>query len=210
MPKFLILNASPRENGTAHMLCMRLQQRLSGEYISLYKKASSLDLILTKIKQADTIVLVGPCYVNTFPGTVTELFEYLADHTAKLQGKVWYGIIEGGMPYTHTHQSGLKHLEYFCKSCGMSYNGGFMITMAPILNGAPLEKHKMAKKIVPAFEQFIHAIQTQTVSPDSLYENLEGKMSLLLTKCFAFFLSHMMDKQVKANGLNPKQKSPYC
>ena len=210
MPKFLILNASPRENGTAHMLCMRLQQSLAGDYMSLYQKPHSLESLLLKIKQADTIVLVGPCYVNTFPGQVTELFEYLADHTKELQGKVWYGIIEGGMPYTHTHQSGLKHLEYFCKSCGMSYNGGFMITIAPLLNGQPLEKHKMAKKILPAFEQFTNAIKTKSVSPDSLYENLEGKMSLIFTKCFAFFMSHMTDKQIKANGFDPKQKSPYC
>lgn len=205
-----MLNASPRENGTAHMLCKRLEQRLNGEYMSLYGKKNHLKTLLEKIKQADTIVLVGPCYVNSFPGQVTELFEYLSEYALELKGKVWYGIIEGGMPYTHTHQSGLKHLEYFCKSCGMSYRGGFILTMAPLLNGSPLEKHKRAKKIVPAFEKFTEAIKTGSISPDSLYEELEQKMSPLVTKCFAYFLSRMMDQQVKKNGLDPKQGSPYC
>lgn len=209
MPKVLMLNASPRGNGTAHMLCKRLEECLNGESISLYGKSNQFEAVYEKIKQADTVVLVGPCYVNTFPGQVTELFEYLSAYTSELQGKVWYGIIEGGMPYTHTHRSGLKHLECFCKSCGMSYRGGFMITLAPILNGQPLEKHMAAKKLVPAFEKFTESIKIQAISPDSLYENLEHKMSLFVTKCFAYFLSHMMDRNVKKNGLDPKQRSPY-
>lgn len=204
-----MLNGSPRGNGTAHMLCKRLEQSLNGESISLYGKSNQFETVYEKIKQANTIVLIGPCYVNSFPGQVTEFFEYLTPYASELQGKVWYGIIEGGMPYTHTHQSGLKHLEYFCKSYGMSYNGGFMITMAPMLNGQPLEKHMMAKKIIPAFEKFTKAIASQAVSPDSLYKNLEHKMSLFVTKCFAYFLNYGVNRNIKKNGFDPKQKSPY-
>lgn len=210
MPNFLMLNASPRNNGTAHMLCERLQQQLGGTTMSLYGTNANMAALLEKIQEADTIILIGPCYVNTFPGQVTELFEYLSQHTSLIQRKTWYGIIEGGMPYTHTHQSGLKHLEFFCKSCGMSYKGGFILTLAPVLNGRPLEQHFSAKKIVPAFDKFTESIQNNTSSPDSLYEALQPKMPLLVTKGLALFLSHTMEQGVKKCGLDPTKKSPYC
>lgn len=209
MKQTLILNASPRNNGTAHMLCMRLQAELGGKYQSLYGIQNTPSSILENIIKADTIVLVGPCYVNSFPGTVTELFEYLSHHQKALKNKVWYGIIEGGMPYTHTHESGLKHLSYFCNTCGMSYNGGFILTMAPLLNGKPLEKHIASKKILPAFNQFVTAIKYQAISPDSLYQNLESKMSLITTKCLSLFLSSSIDKSLKQHGFDPKAPSPY-
>lgn len=209
MSKFLMINASPRKNGTANMFCERLQQNLGGEIVSLYDKTTPLPILLEKIKQSDTIVLAGPCYVNTYPGTVTELFEYLSNYTSELQGKAWYGIIEGGMPYTHTHESGLKHLKCFCKSCGMIYKGGFILTMAPLLNGKPLEDYIFSKKVVPTFNRFIASIQMGATSPDSLYQDLEPKMPLLVTRLFALFLSHAMDSKARKNGFNPKQPSPY-
>ncbi|MBE6024533.1 MAG: hypothetical protein E7231_15370 [Cellulosilyticum sp.] len=209
MPKTLLLNASPRENGTSHMLCMRLKTSLHGTYRSLYGKTNTPQSLLQSIQEADTIVLIGSCYCNSYPGNVTELFEYLADYKDQLTDKVWYGIIHGGMPYTHTHESGLKHLEYFCKCCDMSYKGGFIITMAPMLNGKPLEKHLFSKTIVPAFEKFTEAIKTQAVSPDSLYQSLEPKMPFIITKAFSLFLSHSVDQSLKKYGLNPKDKSPY-
>lgn len=209
MPNFLMINGSPRKNGTANMFCQRLQHNLGGEIVSLYNKVLPLPTLLEKIISADTIILVGPCYVNTYPGTVTELFEYLSNYTSQLKGKSWYGIIEGGMPYTHTHESGLKHLKCFCESCGMHYKGGFLLTMAPLLNGSPLENHKFSKKVVPAFDQFVTAIKMDTISPDQLYYDLAPKMPLWITRLLALFLSHMMDSQFKKSGFNPKEPSPY-
>lgn len=43
------------------------------ETCDLYSHLDNMDNLLNKIKASDTIVLIGPCYVNSFPADTINL-----------------------------------------------------------------------------------------------------------------------------------------
>ena len=186
MSEIIFINASPRKNGTSMMLCERLQKHLGGEIIELFDKQTELIQIIERIGEADTVIISGPCYVDSYPAKVTLLLEELSRQPDKCHGQKLYGIINGGMPYVHTHESGLHQLEIFADLCNMHYAGGFVIGLGPMLNGQELEKHMCAKKLVPAFHEFGEHIRQGEDSPAALYYKTMFKvpkvMAMLMAK----------------------------
>lgn len=209
MSKILIINASPRREGTSAMFCKSCEEFLGGETYQLYSDINSVDWIMPKINEADTIIISGPCYIDTYPAQVVYLLEELAKHPEICHGQKVYGIINGGMPYVHTHDSGLLMLKLFCKECNMHYQGGFVMGLGPLLNGKPLENHINAKKIVPAFHEFLKHVKEGEYSPEQLYINAELKVPSIVTRVLAFSMSKKIDKNLKKHGFDCKQPSPY-
>ncbi len=70
----LLICASPRHSGTSAMLLRRVCNVTGGEMIYLPQK-DSLDDLVQDMQQAATIVLSGPCYINTYPARLIELLE---------------------------------------------------------------------------------------------------------------------------------------
>ncbi|MEL7609720.1 MAG: hypothetical protein AAGU74_09460 [Bacillota bacterium] len=68
--------------------------------------------------------------------------------------------IQGGMPYVHTHESGLLMLKAFANKCDVRYKGGFVMGDGAMLNGQPIGPKK-------------HGIDWKQPSP--YLENLYGK-----------------------------------
>ena len=80
----------------------RIHAVTGGEVVFLPQKGSLNELALN-MQEASTIVLSGPCYINTYPARMIELLEK-ASSTGGFSGQKLYGIINGGMPYIHTHR----------------------------------------------------------------------------------------------------------
>lgn len=209
MSKILIINGSPRGEGTSAMFCKTCEDYLGGEICQLYSDINSVEWLMPKIDAAEIIIIAGPCYINTYTAQVIYLLEQIAKHLDICHGQKVYGIINGGMPYVHTHESGLKMLRLFCKDCDMLYQGGFVMGMAPMLNGKSLENHINAKKIVPAFSEFLEHVKKGEESPDKLYYNVEMKVPSIMARFLTFRMCQKINKNLKQHGFNYKQRSPY-
>lgn len=207
--RFLYINASPRKQGTSAMICRRLQKELGGMVKELFDAETNLKDITEEINHADIIVIAGSCYVNTYPAKVTLLLEELQRQPEKCHGQTVYGVINGGMPYIHTHESGLHQLEIFCEACNMHYAGGFVFGMGPVLNGQELEKHIAAKKMVPAFNLFTEHIRQGEDSPKSLYNEAAMKVPAPLALILSRRMSNHIKKQLAAHGFDYNTPSPY-
>ncbi len=203
----LLICASPRRNGTSAMLLERIRTVTGGEFIFLPQKGSLNELVLN-MQKAETIVISGPCYINTYPARLIELLE-TASSAGGFSGQKLYGIINGGMPYIHTHRHGLMCLQLFAEQNHLSWQGGFVLGGGAILNGKPLERHMSRKKIVPAFDQFIRHIQNGTHSPDSLYENAQSPPPKIIIRMIAKILSAKVEKNLKRYGHNPDAPNWY-
>ena len=109
----ILICASPRRKGTSVMLLERIRVVTGGEIVFLPQKGSP-DKLISDMKHAETIVISGPCYINTYPAKLIELLE-TASAAGGFTGQKIYGIINGGMPYIHTHQHGLTCLKLFAE-----------------------------------------------------------------------------------------------
>lgn len=209
MSNRLIINASPRREGTSVMFCKTLADQIGGEICHLYSENKSVDWLMPKIDEAETIIIAGPCYINTYPAQVSFLLEGIAEHPEICHGQKVYGIINGGMPYVHTHESGLKMLKLFCRDSNMQYQGGFVMGMGPVLNGKPLSDHPLAKKYVPAFNEFMLHVGRNEESPDKLYHDAETHIPGILARFLSLWMNRRIDKNLKQHGFDYKQPSPY-
>lgn len=205
--EIMLLCASPRRKGTSAMLLERVCDVTGGEVVFLPQK-DDLDELVKTMRHARTIVISGPCYINTYPARLIELLE-TASRVGGFSDQKLYGIINGGMPYIHTHRHGLVLLQLFAKQNHLSWQGGFMLGGGAMLDGKPLENHMSRKKVVPAFDQFIKHIAEETSSPDSLYEQAQTPPGKVITRILSKFLTSMVVKNLKKHGHDPDALNWY-
>lgn len=214
MKKAVIINLSPRKTGTSMMLATRCQTILSSrdylvEILHLYPNLKDMSALLVAVKEAQTIIMVGPCYIDTYPADTVYLLEELEKNRDVLHGQDLYGIIQGGMPYVHTHESGLKMLELFARDNGLSYKGGFVIGMGAMLNGQPLNKLINGKKVEHGFELFLENVAKQEKSSSTLYYDAQLKIPVWGYYLMAKMMNRKIDKQRREKGIGDQEKSPY-
>ncbi|MGI6153955.1 MAG: hypothetical protein ACOYJB_09035 [Christensenellaceae bacterium] len=210
----LIINLSPRAKGTSAMLSALCQYHLTGsghtvEVLSLYAHPEDAGHICNAVGKADCVVMVGPCYLNTFPADTFWLLEQLHADTAIQHGQLLYGVIQGGMPYVHTHKSGLNALRLFADSCNFRYGGGFVLGLGAMLDGRPIEKLPNGRKVKRNLEAFLDHVCAGETSPDALYEKSQLKVPSFLARILAANMNKSIDKDLISHRIDPKQKSPY-
>ena len=203
----LLICASPRPQGTSAMLLRRIQSVAGGTFHQLPWRGS-LDETVTAMRRASRIVISGPCWINSYPARLLELFETAAA-SGTFDGQGLYGIINGGMPYTHTHAHGLATLSLFARRCGLDYRGGFVLGGGAMLDGQPLERHLSRKHVVPAFAAFTEHIKLGQHSSDSLYEEAQRPPGRLLTRIFAMMLTTMAKRRIRKHGHDPEAPGYY-
>lgn len=214
MKNILLLNVSPRQKGTSYALLQMCMEYLSDkghicELIHLYPNLNNPEKIREAVDRADTLVFSGPCYINTYPADTIALLEDLSVHKEVLHGQNIYGIIQGGMPYPHTHESGLSMLEMFSKKCDLTYKGGFVMGLGAMLNGQPITKLPNSKKIIRQLQIFFEHIDKEEDSPRKVYQVARFKVPSLVYRLMAGTMNRKIDKDLKKHGIDVKQKSPY-
>ena len=214
MKKILAINLSPRKNGTSSGLLTKCSEYLEGrectvQRIDLYSHVDKLDKIHPLVNESDTLVLSGPCYVNTYPADTIRLLEEFKEHPEILHGQNLYGIIQGGMPYAHTHASGLNMLKVFAGKVNVLYKGGFIMGLGALLDGQPLEKLPNGRIVTRHFAVFCGHIQKGEESPDSVYEAALLKVPGFVTWFLAKTMNHRIDKTYASRGMDAHTPNPY-
>lgn len=205
--KYIIINLSPRQKGTSSMLAGYFAERLKEngqvEIENLYSCLDDMQQLLNKIRDSESIILIGPCYITTFPAVAFELLEKMEETAGVLHGQSLYGLIQGGMPYVHTHECGIRTLKNYGDVNNVIFKGGFVIGGAAPLNGKPLEKIIGAKKIVPAVNHFIENIKKDNFSPRELYVEAAVKVSLLMTRLLLLMMNSNIKRNMRKLGMQP-------
>jgi multimeric flavodoxin WrbA len=214
MKHFLLIVLSPRKKGTSAMLVSRCREHLESKGHSvavaeLYTSLHHLEEIVEAAAKADTVLFCGPSYINTYPADVYALLEEMYARREILHEQKIYGIIQGGMPYPHTHENGLKALELFAKKAGLRYMGGFILGMGAMLNGQPLEKLINAKKVIPQLNLFLDHMEKGEESPRQVYLMSLLRLPGLGWRLMARMANKMIDKDLKKHGIDAKKPSPY-
>lgn len=214
MKKAVIVNLSPRKTGTSMMLASYGKKFLTAcdyqvEILHLYPNLQDLSLLMMAIREAESIIMVGPCYIDTYPADTVYLLEQLEINRDVLHGQDLYGVIQGGMPYVHTHESGLKMLELFAGENDLNYKGGFVIGMGAMLNGQPLDKLLNGKKVEQGYEHFLDNVAKRLNSPPELYYQAQLKMPGLVYWLMAKMMNRKIDKDRREKGIGDQAQSPY-
>ncbi len=183
------------------MLLERINKIAGGEIVFLPQKGS-FDNLINKMQKAATIVISGPTYINSYPARLFELLEEVSKNTTFSNQKL-YGIINGGMPYVHTHEHGLSYLSLFAKENNLTWMGGFVLGGGAILDGQPLEKHLNQKKVVPLFDEFIQCIDKGVMASENLYKDSEMPIPRLITHIISKALTYRVTKHLKEYGHHP-------
>ena len=88
--KLLIINLSPRPQGTSSMFTEYFAKTFSKVHVvetaSLYRYLATMDELLNKVEEADTIIMVGPSYVDSFPAETIYLLEQMSQAPEVLHG----------------------------------------------------------------------------------------------------------------------------
>ena len=211
--KYILINLSPRKNGTSNMLVHyfadRIQSNLNSvETYNLYTYLDKMNILLERIKAAETIVMIGPSYVTSYPADTINLLICMSRTSGILHGQSLYGFIQGGMPYAHTHEHAIRLLENFAENNMVNFKGGFIMGGGAILDGRPLDKLIGAKKMVPAVNRFIGHIINDEYSPTDLYTKAMMKIPCIATKALASVMNRSIKKQFATNGIDYTE-NPY-
>jgi hypothetical protein len=209
MKKIFLINASPRLKGTSFVLLQMCQGFLEGKghqikMVYLYQSLNNMDILFKAVEDADILVFSGPCYVNTYPADTIAFLEKLSAYKELLQGKSLYGMIQGGMPYVHTHESGLRVLEIFCKKCNMFYKGGFVMGLGAMLDGQPVTKLPNSKTVIRQLNIFFECISRDEESSRQIYDKAQLKLPGFIYRIMAKKMNQAIDKDLKNRGLISK------
>ena len=103
MKKAVILNLSPRKTGTSMMLATRSKEFLSArdyqlEIRHLYPHLKDLSPLLAAIRESESIIMVGPCYIDTYPADTVYLLEQLEINRDVLHGRIYMALFRGACP----------------------------------------------------------------------------------------------------------------
>jgi multimeric flavodoxin WrbA len=214
MKHFLLIVVSPRKKGTSAMLASRCREYLEsrGHMVTateLYANLQHLDVIAEAVTKADTVLLCGPSYITTYPADVYALLEEMYAHKGMFHGQKIYGIIQGGMPYAHTHENGLNALQLFAKKTGLAYMGGFVIGLGAILNGQAVEKLPNGKKVARQLNLFFEHMEKGEESPRQVYVVSLIRLPSIVWRFMAKGMNRKIDKDLIDHGIDIKQPSPY-
>ena len=133
--KILFINGSPNKNGNTAALAKELLHGKVYETLSLtdHKIYSygqeydddEMDLVLSKMKDADVIVVGSPLYWHNICGAVRDMLDRFYGPVApgELSGKTMFFLFQGAAPEQWMLEAGEYTMKRFASLYGMSYAG---------------------------------------------------------------------------------------
>lgn len=133
--KILFINGSPNKNGNTSALAKELLNGKDYETLDLtdHKIYSygqeydddEMDLVLSKMKDADVIVVGSPLYWHNICGAVRDMLDRFYGPVApgELSGKTMFFLFQGAAPEQWMLEAGEYTMKRFASLYGMSYAG---------------------------------------------------------------------------------------
>lgn len=214
----LLINAGMRKNGSSASFArtFKMIMQESGNIanivhiLDLYEDEKSIEKLENLISKHDIIGMFIPTYVNTLPYPVLLCMERLADKGVRFEGKKFFAIAQGGMPYLNVHQPVLNTCKHFANEMGMKWQGGVICELAPIIDGADLEKAGfLGKRMIRSFKYMLKYILSGEKIPNRAQGMLTMKMPSILSYPLSAFLNFLFKKELKKKGITDINPKPY-
>ena len=134
----LFINGSPNQNGNTAALASELLKGKEYETLNLtdYKIGSyrqnfegdELGQVITKMEQAEVIVIGSPLYWHNICGSVRNVLDrfYGLVENGSLSGRTLYFLFQGASPEKWMLEAGEYTMKRFAKLYGMEYAGMVM------------------------------------------------------------------------------------
>ena len=148
--KALLLIGSPKgEKSTSHSLGSYLTGRLSDLGVGIdkltlvptIKTEDGIATLLSKVNDADIIILASPLYVDQFPSFVIRSMELIYEHKKALNApkkQRLLAIVNCGFPEATQIQCASAISRHFALRSGMEWAGCLSVGMGPAIRGEPL------------------------------------------------------------------------
>lgn len=209
--QILIINGGMRKNGTSSSFTRSLDKIIneSGHdfkavhVIDIVNQKLSIDELKNLMCESDVIGFISPCYVNTLPAIDIWLLEELMNnYNDEFEGKNLFALAQGGMPDNSVHEHILHVFKHFADHTKMNWHGGLIYGLAPLINGADLEKHgRRGKKILSSFELMLSDILNNRKISAQIQKIININIPKFLYPMFAFFLTLSMRIMLKKHDV---------
>lgn len=133
--RILFINGSPNKTGNTEQLAEKLLGDRKYETLDLtdYRIGSygqnfsddELDIVISKMKEADVIVIGSPLYWNNICGSVRNVLDrfYGLVSEKDLKGRDMYFLFQGAAPEKWMLEAGEYTMKRFAGLYGMNYRG---------------------------------------------------------------------------------------
>jgi hypothetical protein len=209
-------SASSTSNSLGDYLISHLEQlglSVDKEYIyKLVRKEEGQKKLLTKVEEADMIILAFPLYIDCLPAGVIEALELIADRrkSKKDRKKQRFAIIINcGFPETQHNNTAIAICKFFAREVGFEWKGALSLGMGGAIGGRSLEERGgMVRNVIKGLNLSAQALAEGKDIPEEATE-LFGKKFIpisLYTK-----VGNMgWNRQAKKYGVRKKiEDQPY-
>ena len=151
----VLLNCSLRgKEANSRALLKQMNRRLDAEIVDLVSCSGDYEAMAARLREAETIVIGTPLYVDGLPSAALRLLEALArDPGGK---KRIYVVANLGFYESQQIRNLLAFVRNWCGECGYTYAGGLAVGAGAM--NAQLLKLTPAKNAVAGLERFASAI----------------------------------------------------
>lgn len=148
----LLLIGSPKSSSSTseslgNYLILRLEEfGLSVEKDYIYKrirKEEGQKELLSKVNNADLIILAFPLYIDCLPAGVIKTLELIANHRKSLNNPKKIGfvvLINCGFPEAEQNNTAVEICKIFAREVGFEWKGALALGMGGAIGGRPLEE----------------------------------------------------------------------
>lgn len=217
--KLLILNGSPRKNGTSASFGNTIK-RLAEEQgnnaeilhiIDYFEKEKDIEKIKAKLAESDVICLVSPLYVDSLPYPVISFLENIKQQFKKeLEEKYFFAIGQSAFPYVSCLDTLLGCCRCFSEAAGMKWLGGLGYGGGVMINGKPIESlGSKGRKIALAFKLALENAFSEREIDERAQQLMTFDLPRILSKPMAAFLNHKARKIALKNGVTDLSAKAY-
>ncbi len=183
----LLLVGSPKGSlstsvSLGNSLTSRLEElglSIDTEYLyKLVKKEDGQKKLLSKVEDADLIILAFPLYIDCLPAGVIKALELISDHRQSISNPKKQGfvvIINCGFPETQHNNTGIAICKIFASEVGFEWKGALALGMGGVFGGKSLdERGGMVRNVIMGFDIAAQALSNGENIPKEAIE-LVGK-----------------------------------
>ncbi|MCK4972677.1 MAG: NAD(P)H-dependent oxidoreductase [Candidatus Heimdallarchaeota archaeon] len=217
----LLLVGSPKASSSSsaalgNYLTSRLEEfglSIEKEYIyKLIRKKEGQKKLLSKVNNADLIILAFPLYVDCLPAGVTKALELIANHRKSLNNPKKPGfvvLINCGFPEAEQNNTAVAICKIFAREVGFVWKGALALGMGSGLGERSLEElGGMVRNVTKGFDLAAQALAEGREIPEEAIELVAKR--LMPTTLYTKMGNLGWKKQAKKFGAHKKLKAkPY-
>jgi len=209
-------SASSTSNSLGDYLISHLEQldlSVDKEYIyKLVRKEEGQKKLLTKVEEADMIILAFPLYIDCLPAGVIEALELIADRrkSKKDRKKQRFAIIINcGFPETQHNNTAIAICKIFAREVGFEWKGALSLGMGGAIGGRSLEdRGGMVRNVIKGLDLAVQALAEGEDIPEEATE-LFGK-KIIPISLYTKVGNMGWNRQAKKYGVRKKiEDQPY-